>query len=56
MGCLLPFNAFTASRVCPQVPKPYSMHRADVVGAVSALAGLLELKGMSVSSVNSMIL
>lgn len=42
--------------LCLQMPEPYNVHRADVVGAVSALAGLLELKGMSVSSVNSMIL
>lgn len=40
----------------PQMLKPYSGHRADVVGAVSALAGLLALEGMRVASVNSMIL
>lgn len=56
MGCLFSLNAFTASQVCPQMLKPHNMHRADVVGAVSPLAGLLEPKGMSVSSVNSMIL
>lgn len=42
--------------LCPQMLKPCSVHRADMDGAVSALAGLLELKGMSVSSVNSMVL
>lgn len=42
--------------LCPRVLKHYSGHRADVVGAVSALVGLLALEGMRVASVNSMIL
>lgn len=42
--------------LCPQVLKSYSGDGADVIGAVSALAGLTALKGMCVASVNSMIL
>ena len=58
MRCLLSLGAFTASQVCAvsSDAEPCSGHRADVVGAVSVLAGLLALKGVRLASINSMIL